>query len=80
MFSINFSKVNTKFCLNLHYNGDNRYLFVTGKETYKFKADYKNVEFSNEFCLGSISNKFGTIERSFFRRKCAWLFSWLQCY
>ena len=26
--SINFSKANTKFCLSLHYNADNSYLFV----------------------------------------------------
>ena len=27
-FSINFTKAKTKFCLSLHYNGDNSYLFV----------------------------------------------------
>ena len=31
-FSINFSKVNTKCCLSLHYNTDNSYLFFNGKE------------------------------------------------
>ena len=30
IYSINFSQVNTKFCLSLHYNGDNSYLFVNG--------------------------------------------------
>ena len=30
-FSINFSTENPKFCLSLHYNGDNKYLFVNGK-------------------------------------------------
>ena len=25
MFSINFTKVNTKFCLSVHYNGDDSY-------------------------------------------------------
>ena len=30
-FRINFSKANTKFCLSLHYNADNSYLFVNGK-------------------------------------------------
>ena len=29
-YSINFTKVNTKFCLSLHYNGENNYLFVNG--------------------------------------------------
>ena len=28
MYSINFTKVNTKFCLSLHYNGHDSYLFV----------------------------------------------------
>ena len=34
-FGINFTKINTKFCLNLHYNADNSYLFVNGKEIIK---------------------------------------------
>ena len=38
MYSINFTKVNTKFCLSLHYNGANSYLFVNGKEIHKFLA------------------------------------------
>ena len=42
-FSINFSKANTKFCLSLHYNADNSYLFVNGKEIFKYKAGNKNV-------------------------------------
>ena len=46
-----FSKANTKFCLNLQYNNDNSYLFVNGKEIFKFKADNKNVNFSTQFCL-----------------------------
>ena len=38
-FSVNFSKANTKFGLSLHYNADNSYLFVNGKEFFKFKSD-----------------------------------------
>ena len=30
-FSIDFGKANTKFCLSLHYNGDNSDLFVNAK-------------------------------------------------
>ena len=38
-FNINFTKSNTKFCLSLHYNTDNGYLFVNGKEIFKsFKS------------------------------------------
>ena len=40
-FSINFSKAKEKFCFCLHYNGDNSYLFVNGKEIFKLKADNK---------------------------------------
>ena len=30
MYSINFREHNKKFCLSLHYNGQNSYLFVNG--------------------------------------------------
>ena len=61
-FRINFSKANTKFCLSLHYNADDSYLFVNGKEIFKFKADNKNVNFPTQFCPGSISNGYTAIE------------------
>ena len=50
-FSINFTKAKTKFCLSLHYNHDDSYLFVNGKEI--CKADNKNVNFPTQFYLGS---------------------------
>ena len=54
MYSINFTEHNKKFCLSLHYNGANSYLFVHGKEIHKFKAkDYEIV--ATPFCLGNIS-------------------------
>ena len=61
-FSINFSDTNTKFCLSLHYNADNSYLFVNGKEIFKFRSDNKNINLSTQFYLGSISNGFSAIE------------------
>ena len=30
MFSINFTVTRNKFCLSLHYNGANSYLFIDG--------------------------------------------------
>ena len=43
-----------KFCLSLHYNGVNSYLFVNGTKIYKFKAkDCEIVE--NPLCSGNIS-------------------------
>ena len=32
MYSRNFTQPSTKFVLSLHYNGDNSYLFVNGKQ------------------------------------------------
>ena len=37
-YSINFTEHNKKFCLSLHYNGANTYIFVNGVEIHKFKA------------------------------------------
>ena len=61
-FNINFAKANTKFCLSLHYDGDNSYLFVNGKEIFKFKASNRNINFPTQFYLGSIFNGFGVLE------------------
>ena len=38
MYSINFSRGAKNFCLSLHYNGANSYLFLNGTEIIKFKA------------------------------------------
>ena len=35
LYSINFTKTNTKFCLSLHYNGANSYLFGNGTKIKK---------------------------------------------
>ena len=59
---INFSKANTKFCLRLHYNAENSYLFVNEKEIYKFKASSKSNSFPSQFCLGSTSNEFNSLD------------------
>ena len=48
--------------MSLHYNADNSYFFVNGKEIFKFKAKNKNVNFLTQFCLGSISNGFSNVE------------------
>ena len=43
-------------------NDDYTYLFVNGKEIYKFQAGNKNVNFPSQFFLGSISNKFDYVD------------------
>ena len=54
MYSPNFSVENKTFCLRLHYNDDNSYLFVNGKEVTKFKAQKSEIK-ANQLTLGSIS-------------------------
>ena len=38
MYSVNFADHREKYCLSLHYNGANSYLFLNGTEISKFKA------------------------------------------
>ena len=38
LYSISFTENNKKFCLSLHYNGANSYLYFNGTEIHKFKA------------------------------------------
>ena len=57
IYSINFTQVSTKFCLSLHYNGANSYLFVNGTEIHKFKAKYSEIV-PNNFCLRNVSKDF----------------------
>ena len=54
MYSPNFSEENEIFCLSLHYNGDDSYLFVNGKEVTIFKAKKSEIK-ANQLTLGSIS-------------------------
>ena len=54
MYSINLNKKDAKFCLSLHYNGRNSYLFVNGKEIHKFKAKDSEIV-ATPLCLGNIS-------------------------
>ena len=62
MFSINFTKANTKLCLSIHYNVDNSYLFINVKEIFKFKAENENINFPTQFCLWRISNGFNATD------------------
>ena len=53
MCSINFTATRKKFCLSLHYNRENSYLFVNGTEIYKLKAKDSQIETSPLY-LGNI--------------------------
>ena len=54
MYSINFTVTKKKFCLSLHHNGPNSYLFVNGTEIYKFKAKDSEIV-ATPLCLGNNS-------------------------
>ena len=54
MYSITFTVTKKKFCLSLHYNGANSYLFVNGKEIIKLKVKDSAIAVT-PLCLGSIS-------------------------
>ena len=59
MYKPNFTVDNKICCLSLHYNSDNSYLFVNGKEVTKFKA--KNSELIKHLMsLGSLSYDYYT--------------------
>ena len=54
MYSPNFSAENKTFCLSLHYNANNSYLFVNGKRVTKFKAKYFEIK-AYPLLLGNIA-------------------------
>ena len=59
MYSINFTVTKKKFCLSLHYNGSNGYLFFNGTEICKFKAKDSAIV-ASPLCLGNISKDWST--------------------
>ena len=61
MFYRNFTDPGHKFILSLHYNGDNSYLFVNGREELKFKTKNNQIINTN-LCLGNLSNEYSKNE------------------
>ena len=59
IYSINFSMGAKKFCLSLHYNGANSYLFVNGTEIVTFKAKDSKIV-ASPLCLGNTSKDWST--------------------
>ena len=57
LYSINFTENNKKFCLSLHYNGGNSYLFVNSAEIIKFKAKDSEIV-ATPLCIGNILKDF----------------------
>ena len=62
MYSPNFTVDNKTFCLSLHYNGGNSYLFVNGKQVINFKAKISEL-IKYTMCLGGLSKDYDTNSR-----------------
>ena len=60
-YFINFSRSERKFCLSLHCNGNNRFLFVNATKIYQFKAKISDRK-PNPLCLGNISQDVAAIK------------------
>ena len=56
-YLINFWRSQRKFCLSLHQNGSNSFLFVNVTKIYQFKANDSEIK-KYSLCLGNISKGF----------------------
>ena len=61
VYSLNFSQASKKFVLSLHYNGDDSYLFVNGKQELKFKCKTENLV-KEKLCIGNLSDQWTASE------------------
>ena len=57
----NFTEPNVKFVLSLHYNGDDSYLFVNGRQELKFKCKTDQLV-KEKLCIGNLSDQWTTSE------------------
>ena len=55
-FYRNFTDPGKKFILSLHYNGDDSYLFVNGRQELKFKCKADQLV-KEKLCTGSLSDQ-----------------------
>ena len=60
-FYRNFTDFGKKFVLSLHYNGDNSYSFVNGRQELKFKAKTDQLV-KEKLCIGNLSDQWTTSE------------------
>ena len=57
----NFTEPGKKFMLNLHYNCDDSYLFVNGRQELKFKCKIDQLV-KEKLCIGNLSDQWTTSE------------------
>ena len=60
-YSQNFTRSSKKFILSLHYNGDDSYLFVNGRQELKFKAKTDQLV-KEKLCIGNLSDQWTASE------------------
>ena len=60
-FYRNFMDPGKKFVLSLHYNGDDSYLFVNGRQELKFKAKTDQLV-EEKLCIGNLSDQWTASE------------------
>ena len=60
-FYRNFTDFGKKFMLSLHYNGDDSYLFVNGRQELKFIAKTDQLV-KEKLCIGNLSDQWTTSE------------------
>ena len=61
-FYRNFTDLGKKFMLSLHYNGDDSYLFVNGRQELKFKCKTDQSDQLEKLCIGNLSDQWTTSE------------------
>ena len=57
----NFTDPGKKFVLSLHYNGDDSYLFLDGRQELKFKCKTDQLV-KEKLCIGNLSHQWSTSE------------------
>ena len=60
-FYRNFTDPGKRFVLSLHYNGDDSYLFVNGRQELKFKCKTDQLV-KEKLCIGNLSDQWTTSE------------------
>ena len=60
-FYRNFTNTGKKFVLSLHYNGDDSYLFVNGRQELKFKAKTDQLV-KEKLCIGNLRDQWAVSE------------------
>ena len=61
IYSQNFTQPNKNFVLSLHYNDNDSYLFINGKQELRFKAKSYHI-IKEQLCIGILSNQWTTSE------------------